>query len=163
MYIPNQLRCFGHHEDRCTAAPVCVKCGKEGYCGVRSENCKGPINCVNCGKDHPAYSNKCEVWLKEKEFIKLKLKNNIPYPEARKLFENTINPNVPTYSSIIKSNQKTVELKDAQTRTCEVSVLKPLEKLKPIDKKTTPKQSPSTTASSSLVKNNNPVKNNFTE
>ena len=87
MYIPNPLRCFecqrfGHHEDRCTAAPVCAKCGKEGFCGVRSENCKGPINCVNCGKDHPAYSNKCEVWLKEKEIMKLKLKNNIPYPEA---------------------------------------------------------------------------------
>ena len=37
-------------------------------------------------------------------------------------------------------------------------MLKPLEKLKPIDKKTTPKQSPSTTTSSSSVKNNNPVK-----
>ena len=163
LYIPNPLRCFecqrfGHHEDRCTAAPVCAKCGKEGFCGVRSENCKGPINCVNCGKDHPAYSNKCEVWLKEKEIMKLKLKNNIPYPEARNFYENTINPSIPSYSSIIKSNQKTVELKDAQTQTCEVSVLKPLEKLKPIDKKTTPKQSPSTTASSSSVKNNNPVK-----
>ena len=80
LYIPNPLRCFeckrfGHHEDRCTAAPVCAKCGKEGYCGMRSENCKGPINCVNRGKDHPAYSNKCEVWLKEKEIVfRIKLK-----------------------------------------------------------------------------------------
>ena len=73
LYIPNPLRCFkyqrfGHHEDRCTAAPVCAKYGKEGYCGVRSENCKGPINCIDCRIDHPAYSNKCEVWLKKRKF-----------------------------------------------------------------------------------------------
>ena len=44
LYISNPLRCFecqrfGHHEDPCTAAPVCAKCGKEGFCGVRSETC----------------------------------------------------------------------------------------------------------------------------
>ena len=165
MYIPNPLRCFecqrfGHHEDRCTAAPVCAKCGKEGYCGPRSENCKGTIKCVNCGKDHPAYSNKCEVWLKEKEIIKLKVKNNISYPEARKLFENTMNSNIPSYSSIVKSNQKTVELKDASTQICDELLKMQAEAEKASEKKTPPKQSTASSSPSVPAKNNSPAKSN---
>ena len=165
LYIPNPLRCFecqkfGHHEDRCTAAPVCAKCGKEGYCGFRSENCKGPINCVNCGKDHPAYSNKCEVWLKEKEIVKLKIKNNITYPEARKLFETTMNLNNPSYSTIVKSAQKTVELKDASTEICDELLKMQAEFEKASDKKTPSKQSTTSSSTSVPAKNNSPAKSN---
>ena len=82
LYIPNLLRCFwcqkfGHHEDKCSATPVCSKCGQEGN---HTSTCSNPIKCANCGKDHPAYSNQCEVWQIEKEIIKLKVKNNITYP-----------------------------------------------------------------------------------
>ena len=105
LYIPNPLRCFwcqkfGHHEDKCSAPPVCGKCGQEGN---HASTCSNPIKCANCGKDHPAYSNQCEVWLKEKEIIKLKVKNNITYPEARKLYEALIHPGVNSYASIIKN------------------------------------------------------------
>ena len=58
-----------------------------------------------------------EVWLKEKEIIKLKVKNIITYPEARKLYESSIHPGVNLYSSIIKTKSKTEEVKDAQTQT----------------------------------------------
>ena len=124
LYIPNPLRCFwcqkfGHHEDKCSAPPVCGKCGQEGN---HASTCSNPIKCANCGKDHPAYSNQCEVWLKEKEIIKLKVKNNITYPEARKLYETSINPGVNSYASIIKTKSKTVEMKDAQTQTCDMLI-----------------------------------------
>ena len=124
LYIPNPLRCFwcqkfGHHEDKCSAPPVCGKCGQEGN---HTSTCSNPIKCANCGKDHPAYSNQCEVWLKEKEIIKLKVKNNITYPEARKLYETSINPGVNSYASIIKTKSKSVEMKDAQTQTCDMLI-----------------------------------------
>ena len=104
LYIPNPLHClwcqkFGHHDDICSAPPVCGKCGQEG---THTSTCSNPIKCTNCGKDHPAYSNQCEVWQIEEEIIKLKVKNNITYPEARKLYGASIHPGV----NSSKPNQK---------------------------------------------------------
>ena len=72
LYIPNPLRCFwcqkfNHYEDKCSAPPVCRKCGQEGN---HASTCSNPIKCANCGKDHPAYSNQCEVWLITKPLLK---------------------------------------------------------------------------------------------
>ena len=93
LYIPNPLRCFncqrfGHHESNCSEDPgsVCERCGKGNH-DHHTSQCKNPIKCVNCGKDHTPKSNLCEIWEKEKEIIKIKVTKNITFPEARKLFE----------------------------------------------------------------------------
>ena len=78
LYIPNPLRCFncqkfGHHESNCSEDPgsVCERCGKGNH-DHHTSQCKNPIKCINCGKDHLPKSNLCEIWKKEKEIIKIK-------------------------------------------------------------------------------------------
>ena len=50
------------------------------------------------------------------------MKKNITYPKARKLYETSIHPGVNLYASIIKTKSKTVEMKDAQTQTCDMLI-----------------------------------------
>ena len=94
VYVPNPLRCFncqrfGHHETNCPVdiGSVCEKCGAGGH-DHHTSACKNTPKCVNCGKDHLSRSNQCEVWKKEKEISKIKVTKNIPYLEAKKIFEN---------------------------------------------------------------------------
>ena len=94
VYVPNPLRCFncqrfGHHETNCPVdiGSVCEKCGVGGH-HHHTSACKNAPKCVNCGKDHLSRSNQCEVWKKEKEISKIKVTKNVPYLEAKKIFEN---------------------------------------------------------------------------
>ena len=97
VYVPNPLRCFnfqrfGHHETNCSddIGSVCEKCGAgEGGGGDdhHTSACKNVPKCVNCGKDHLSRSNQCKVWKKEKEISKIKVTKNVPYLEAKKIFE----------------------------------------------------------------------------
>ena len=59
-YIPNPLRCqkYGHPKDKCTRPPICAKC--ENSYRIELE-CKNPFNCINCTREHPAYSRECEM------------------------------------------------------------------------------------------------------
>ena len=118
VYVPNPLRCFncqrfGHHENNCSEDPgsVCENCGADGHAHHTSQ-CKNPTKCINCGKDHSPKSNICEVWLKEKAIMKLKVTNNIIYLEAKKLHENK--PET-TFSKIVQSIARP-EMKDASTQ-----------------------------------------------
>ena len=124
-YIPNPLRCFacqkfGHHEDSCRNTPVCGKCA--GFGGHHAPSCTHPAKCANCNGAHPSWANSCPVWLKEKEITRVKVTNNLSYPEARKLVED-----IPTktYSSIVRSGTKSVTLVDAQTQTTDASTQTP--------------------------------------
>ena len=118
VYVPNPLRCFncqrfGHHENNCSEDPgsVCENCGADGHAHHTSQ-CKNPTKCINCGKDHLPKSNTCEVWLKEKAIMKLKVTHNISYLEAKKLHENK--PET-TFSKIVQSIARP-EMKDASTQ-----------------------------------------------
>ena len=118
VYVPNPLRCFncqrfGHHENNCSEDPgsVCENCGADGHAHHTSQ-CKNPTKCINCGKDHSPKSNICEVWLKEKAIMKLKVTNNISYLEAKKLHENK--PET-TFSKIVQSIARP-EMTDASTQ-----------------------------------------------
>ena len=118
VYVPNPLRCFncqrfGHHENNCSEDPgsVCENCEADGHAHHTSQ-CKNPTKCINCGKDHSPKSNICEVWLKEKAIMKLKVTNNISNLEAKKLHENK--PET-TFSKIVQSIARP-EMKDASTQ-----------------------------------------------
>ena len=118
VYVPNPLRCFncqrfGHHENNCTEDPgsVCENSGADGHAHPTSQ-CKNPTRCINCGKDHSPKSNICEVWLKEKAIMKLKVTNNISYLEAKKLHKNK--PET-SFSKIVQSIARP-EMKDASTQ-----------------------------------------------
>ena len=76
-------------KNNCSEDPgsICENCGADGHAHHTSQ-CKNPTKCINCGKDHLQKSNICEIWLKEKAIMKLKVTNNISYLEAKKLPEN---------------------------------------------------------------------------
>ena len=85
-YIPNPRRCFqcqrfGHGSLSCRGRPTCPKCGVQGHA---SDTCNETPHCVNCDGDHAAYSRSCPTWKKEKDIISLKVRENIPFKEARR-------------------------------------------------------------------------------
>ena len=90
VYIPNPLRCFkcqkfGHHEDNCRAqSPTCGRCAAVGH---DHTDCTEEEKCANCGEKHQVNSKQCSIWKKEKEILKIKYTENVPFVEARKLFE----------------------------------------------------------------------------
>ena len=106
-YIPNPLRCygcqrFGHAKKFCSSTPNCSNCGLPGHV---SDNCNNPKCCYNCKGDHDAFSKICPNWIKEKEIVVIKTKNNISYPQAKLKYEqqNNVSRNT-TYAQISKSN-----------------------------------------------------------
>ena len=106
-YIPNPLRCYGcqrygHAKKYCTSTSNCSNCGLPGHI---SDNCSNPKCCFNCKGDHDAFSKLCPNWIKEKEIVVIKTKNNISYPQAKLKYEqqNNVSRNT-TYAQISKSN-----------------------------------------------------------
>ena len=124
IYIPNPLQCyscfrFGHHERKCRlglSSKLCRRCGETA--NDHDENCTRKPKCINCGGEHISTSKACDFWKKEKEIVTIKYKENVSFPEARKIVEaRHVLPN--SYSSVIKSNKK-VQVKDANTQTTEI-------------------------------------------
>ena len=73
-----------HHEDNCRGKEVCGKCGQQNP-DHHIDDCDFPSKCANCGGDHPVYLRTCESWRLEKEILKVKHQNNIPFHEAQKI------------------------------------------------------------------------------
>lgn len=84
-YFPNPLLCyscfrFGHPRIRCPGPQRCSNCSNEH----QSEQCNADAHCLNCKGTHRPTNRTCPTYLLEKEIIKIKVQENITYPEARK-------------------------------------------------------------------------------
>ena len=102
VYIPNPLRCYkcqryGHGAMRCTNGHISHRCGGNEHEG---SDCKETPFCCNCKGSHMASSKECPIWIRETAICKLKVSNNISFPEARKLY---FNQNKPTTSATANS------------------------------------------------------------
>ena len=65
--------------------------------------CKN-IKCANCHVEHPAFSRSCVIYKKEKAIMFIKHTKDIPFPEARKIFESYLGTK--TYANVaLKVNQ----------------------------------------------------------
>ncbi|GBM80011.1 hypothetical protein AVEN_203776-1 [Araneus ventricosus] len=89
-YIPNPLRCFkrqrfGHSKTSCRRTLTCARCAEVGH---DSSQCTDAEKCVNCKDAHTSFSRNCSAWKLEKEIITTKIKNQISYPEARKVVKS---------------------------------------------------------------------------
>ncbi|XP_055527567.1 uncharacterized protein LOC129720157 [Wyeomyia smithii] len=87
-YYPRPMRCFqclryGHLGRDCKAEKTCVNCGDNFH----GDDCTKKAKCVNCQKPHEATSPDYDMWRKETAIIHLRIGNNIPYRDARKLYE----------------------------------------------------------------------------
>lgn len=113
-YIPNPLRCFhcqrfGHSKAACRGSMVCARCSVAGHA---SEGCSNTVKCFNCNGDHPSFSKSCPKWQYEKEIQAVRTKQNLTYPEARKIVDSR-NPKAGvSYAAAIQK-----ELKSVSTQT----------------------------------------------
>lgn len=89
-YIPNPLRCFrcqqyGHGSRNCERPARCRECGENLHSG---SPCTAPKQCIACKRtDHSVDSKDCPHWKREKEICAVKVKENVSYPEARRLVD----------------------------------------------------------------------------
>ncbi|GBM62977.1 hypothetical protein AVEN_147233-1 [Araneus ventricosus] len=103
-YIPNPLRCFkcqrfGHSQTGCCGALTCARCATVGHL---SSVCTEQEKCVNCKGSHTSYSRSCPVWKTEKEIVAVKVKEQVSYPEARRIVKaRTPTPGI-SYSSVVR-------------------------------------------------------------
>ena len=110
VYIPNPQRCFncqkfGHDKRFCKNEQKCAKCGQPGH---EDHECQNETKCANCDGDHPAYNRICPKWKTEKEILKIKFKNNIPFHEARQQVEGpSTDPSKNSYANVTKPHQWT--------------------------------------------------------
>ena len=103
-YIPNPLIClqcgqYGHVAVKCKAQAVCLKCGQgkhEGECATK---------CIHCSSEsHTCLSRVCTKWQKEKAICEIKVKEDISYAQARRVYESRHKrPTVPSYAAAISA------------------------------------------------------------
>ena len=86
-----------------TRPSICAKCGNSNHTELE---CKNPFNCINFTGEHPAYSQECEMWKKEKRISKIKYTRNISFPEARKIEQTQEQP---SYACVTKRRNKEKE------------------------------------------------------
>lgn len=87
-YFPNPMLCYGcfnygHTRLRCPGPKRCANCSKEFH----GDECSEASLCQNCKGDHRPTSRQCPVYKKEVEVIKVKVRDNVSFPEARKRVE----------------------------------------------------------------------------
>lgn len=89
-FIPDPLRCFkcqgfGHHKNSCRKNEICSTCASPDHTSNRETPCTKSAQCANCNGNHPSYSKKCPIYVQEKQVQEIRVKNNVSYPEARKI------------------------------------------------------------------------------
>lgn len=85
-YEPNPLQCFSCYRYRHTKKNCQIVCC--GICGNNSHTtggCNARAKCVNCLGEHPAYSRKCPMYLREKQIEVLRTQNKISYKQAESI------------------------------------------------------------------------------
>ncbi|GBN04963.1 putative RNA-directed DNA polymerase from transposon X-element [Araneus ventricosus] len=105
-YIPNPLRCFkcqrfGHSKTNCRGTLICARCAVAGH---ESTGCTADEKCVNCQGAHTSFSRSCPKWELEKEIVALKFKNNISFPEARRIVQAQTPIEGQSYASVVDKN-----------------------------------------------------------
>ena len=110
-YIPTPRRCFycqkfGHISNSCRRKlkdekKICNNCGQEEH-----GECTVPSFCVNCAGNHPASSKTCDRFVLEQEIQAVKAKENIPFPEAKRMvLDQFIRPGV-SFASVLQKAKR---------------------------------------------------------
>ena len=128
LYIPKPRRCFkcqrfGHGSANCRSiSEICPTCSLEAHEG----DCTTAAKCRNCEENHPTYSRKCPIFIKEQEILAVKARNNLSYAEARREVSNKyIEPNL-TYSQAVSSRSQTTTTKPrSETNKAPVNLSQP--------------------------------------
>ena len=87
-YVPNPMLCYGcytygHTRARCPGPQRCSNCSSEFH----GDECSEAPMCRNCKGDHRPTNRNCPVYKREVEVMKVKVRDNLSFPEARKRVE----------------------------------------------------------------------------
>ncbi|GBL75204.1 hypothetical protein AVEN_194442-1 [Araneus ventricosus] len=108
-YIPNPLRCFkyqrfGHSKTRLWSGRGILTCARCAVAGHESTGCTAVEKCVNCQGEYTPFSRSCPKWDLEKEIVTLMFKNNISFPEARRLVKAQTPIEGRSHASVVDKN-----------------------------------------------------------
>ena len=76
----------GKMENNCQAQEICGYCGEPKHT-ENNEKCKNEAKCHNYMRNHAAWSRGCPVYVYEKEVLKIKEVQKIPYPRAKAILD----------------------------------------------------------------------------
>ncbi|GBO44097.1 hypothetical protein AVEN_188026-1 [Araneus ventricosus] len=96
-----KCRRFGHSKTNCRGTLTCARCAVAGH---ESTGCTAVEKCVNCQGNHTSFSRSCPTWELEKEVVTTKFKNNISFPEARRLVKAQTPIEGKRYASVVDKN-----------------------------------------------------------
>ena len=135
-YFHNTMKCFncyryGHIKKLCRNNPVCGNCSSKNH---KTEECRTlEPKCNNCKGDHKSFDKRCSVYEKETEICTFKTLQNISFPEARKIVEESYNPDNPrtrypgrNFEKLFKSMESWGYIKKSSFKHrvfCKISVL----------------------------------------
>lgn len=93
-YYPNPLLCYnclcyGHPRARCPGPQRCLNCSETHQIPEGME-CTKAAYCINCKGNHRPNNRQCPIYQKEMKVIRIKIDQNLSYPEARKRVEETL-------------------------------------------------------------------------
>ena len=111
QYIPRPRRCFhcqnyGHVTTSCRQniqgkPAVCVNCGE-----IFHGDCSRDPHCIHCGDKHPSSSQKCDVYLFEKEVQAVRVTERISFLDAKQRVMNLhVRPGV-LFSTVAANRRK---------------------------------------------------------
>lgn len=88
-YYPNPLQCgkcyrFGHTKRVCQEGAICPECSHEHE---YKPPCLAEAHCVNCKGPHSARARECPIKMAESKIVRIKIDEDVSYPEARKRYE----------------------------------------------------------------------------
>ena len=97
-YFPKPIRCvwcqrFGHRKKECRSkVPRCPYCARSHIL----DDCEArKACCANCGDDHPASCDSCEVWQHEVRVLRVARENRVTTTEARDILKGKKPPPLP--------------------------------------------------------------------
>jgi len=109
IYVPNPQRCFrcqkyGHINHNCSSQERCANSASTNHVHTRETPCQQTPICVNCDQNHAAFDRRCPKWILEKEVQRIKTTQNISFPQARRIAEQTKGP--VTYAAVTSISPK---------------------------------------------------------
>ncbi|XP_058811027.1 uncharacterized protein LOC131675916 [Topomyia yanbarensis] len=119
-YYPRPMRCFqclafGHLGKHCKREKTCANCGDKHH----GDDCRKTQKCVNCEGAHESISPQCPVWIKETKIVRLRIDQNIPFYEARRLVEQS-EPPQEKYADIAAKTAASVNTSNCKCKcTCD--------------------------------------------
>ena len=102
-YVQKPQQCFkcqkyGHQKKFCKNNAVCAHCGGDHSVDEKICDQKAEPKCANCQGAHKSNSNKCPMYVKQQNILKIRNEDNSSFKQAALKYEK-LNPTQPTLSA----------------------------------------------------------------